>query len=451
MMLYKIHRSYILIGILLYAILFIYWRDSISFFNTINVFVFASYAFTLSFCLNKDESFYTNRNLIAITFLYSFIFVSVYIQLSDYYMGNSFMFSEADSRYYERYSFVMKDLSFPDAIEYISRYWGYDDWGASMAMALMLKIVPLKLFVNLCYILMNTIGACCLFYIGKSIMSKQYAFIGCLVYAISSYSLFFMSCFLKEEIMVFLVIVSMYMLYKYWTNRNLLYLVMGGLISLLIIFFRPPVAIFVWVAYSALLFMGTKNNTIRSFFIIVAFSVLALAANMVQYSADRYAHGGDITTSYMFTTTSLFQKLTLYAGALIGPFPQMLQYSSDLTYKPLFGAGLLFKFLLFFPFWKGIVYAVKSKSYEVYPLFAFALLEILGLSIALDGLELRKAMPHIPLFILAAFWFMDKYDEDADDTVQNTPYYIHARREFNICIVVVLIATVVWNTLKGTL
>ena len=199
MLIQKIHRFYILIGILLYAILFIYWRDSISFFNTVNVFVFASYAFILSFCLNKDESFYTNRNLIAITFLYSITFVILYMQLSDYYIGNTFIFSESDARYYERYSFIMKDLSFSDALEYISRYWGYDDWGAPMFMALMLKIVPSKLFVNFCYIVMNTIGAYCLFYIGKSIMSKQYAFIGTLSYAISSYSIFFMSCFWKEQ------------------------------------------------------------------------------------------------------------------------------------------------------------------------------------------------------------------------------------------------------------
>ena len=449
MLLSKILKSYILIGILLYAILFIYWRDSISFFNTINVFVFASYAFTLSFCLNKDESFYTNRNLIAITFLYSITFVILYMQLSDYYIGNTFIFSESDARYYERYSFIMKDLSFSDALEYISRYWGYDDWGAPMFMALMLKIVPSKLFVNFCYVMMNTIGAVCLFSIGKSIMSKQYAFFGTLAYSLSSYTMFFVSSYLKEEIMVFFVIVSMYMLYRYWERRNLLYLVSGGWISLLIIFFRPPVAIFVWVAYATLLLMGNKSNTIRVFFIILALSVIAIAANMIQYSADRYANGGEIITSYMFTTTSMFQKLTLYAGALIGPFPQMIQYSTELTYKSLYGAGLLFKFLLFFPFWKGLAYAVKSKSYEVYPLFIFALLEIIGLSIALDGLELRKALPHVPLFILAAFWFVDKYDEDADDTVQQTPYYVWTRRELYVCIGVVFIATLVWNTIKS--
>ena len=295
---------------------------------------------------------------------------------------------------------------------------------------------------------MNTIGAYCLFYIGKSIMSKQYAFICTLSYAISSYSIFFMSCFLKEETMIFLVITSMYFLYRYRETKNLMFIVFGGFLSLLIVFFRPPVAIFVWIAYSTLLLFGNKSNVIRGGFIIIGLSIFALAANMVQYSADRYAHGGEITTSYMFTTTSLFQKIILYTGAFIGPFPQLLQTTQALTYKSLFGAGLLFKFLLFFPFWKGFIYAIKSKSYDVYPLFMFALLEIVGLSIALDGLELRKAMPHIPLFILAAFWFMDKYDEDADDAVQNTPYYIWTQREFNICIVMVLVATIAWNTLK---
>jgi len=295
---------------------------------------------------------------------------------------------------------------------------------------------------------MNTLNAIFLFNIGKSVMSRQYAYLASLTYAISSYSVFFMGCGLKEEILVFLVIFSIYMLYKYMEQRKWSYLVIGTISSILIVFFRPPITVFVWVTYIVMLLNGTKSNVIRSFFIIVILFVFALAFNMMHYSVERYAHGGDVTTSYMFVTTSLFQKMALYAGALIGPFPQLLQVGEAISYKPIFGAGLLFKFLFFFAFWKGFIYAIKAKQVEVYPLFVFCLLEMVGLSIALDGLELRKAMPHIPLFILAAFWFMDIYDEDVNEEVQLSSYNIWTNRQFVACTIFVFVATLVWNTLK---
>ncbi len=450
MLLNKVIRIYILIGIVLYAILFIYWNDSISYFNGQNVFTFACYAFLLWVSANMPKEFYTSRRLGITVFVYSLFFVAMYILMSDYYMGNTFLFSEADARKYEKISTELYNMNPSEWISYLNTYkrWGADDWGAPVSMAIMLKIVPSKLFINFCYILMNTIGAICLFNIGKSIMNRQYAYMATISYSLSSYSLFFMGCGLKEEIMVLLVIVSFFMLYQFWKSRNLLYLIAGGLVSFLIIFFRSPVAVFVWVAYAALLLSGTKSNVARTFFIIIGLSVFALAFNMIQYSADRYANGGDVTTSYLFVKTSLFQKAVLYVGALIGPFPQLLQTGELLTYKSLFGSGLLLKFLLFFVFWKGFVYAIKAEKVEVYPLFVFTVLEMIGLSIALDGLELRKAMPHVPFYILSAFWFMDQYDTDVNDEILQSPYYVWTRRLLTVCFFIVFVTTLVWNTVR---
>ena len=450
MLLKETIKYYILIGIALYVILLIYWTDSISYFNLLNIFTFASYAFLLWTSANQPEEFYISRRLGITVFFYSLFFVGMYMLLSDYYMGNTFLFSEVDARTYEKMSRHLYNMSPSDWISYlrINKRWGFDDWGAPVSMALMLKMVPSKLFINFCYILMNTIGAICLFNIGKCMMIKQYAYMASVSYALSSYSMFFMGCGLKEEIMVFLVTLSFFMLYLYWNSRNLLYLILGGLLSLFVIFFRSPVAVFVWVAYASILLSGTKSNIIRSFFIIIILSVVALAFNMIQYSAERYANGGDVMTSYIFVETSMFQKVVLCIGALVGPFPQLLQVGDLLSYKSLFGAGLLYKFILFLAFWKGFVYAIKAKKVEVYPLFVFTVLEMIGLSIALDGLELRKAMPHVPFFILAAFWFMGQYDTDIDDEILQSSYYVWTRRLLVVCALFVFVATLVWNTLR---
>ena len=86
----------------------------------------------------------------------------------------------------------------------------------------------------------------------------------------------------------------------------------------------------------------------------------------------------------------------------------------------------------------------------MFPLFTFVFLEMLGLSVALDGLELRKALPHIPFFIIAAFWFMFKYDDNVDNEVLNSPYYIKTNRMLNGCIFFVVVAALIWNTIRLT-
>ena len=443
------NRAYLLVGVLLYAILAVYWGSHIGtygYYNILNVLVFCSYSFVLWNSCGKSEYFYTESRLALTVFTYSLVFVGLYMLLSHYYTGNTFIFSEADARNYERTSFAIKDMSFGQAIDYIvyQRGWTFEDWGAPMTMGFVLKMIPSKLFLNFFYVLLNTIGALLLFRIGKKLMSAQYAYMSSLTHAISSYSMFFMGVFLKEEIMVFLVIVSVYFLYEYWQSKNLIYIVIGFIASFLIVFFRPAVAVFVWISYGTLLMFGSKDNVLKGFFILIALAVAVYTYTMMRQSASRFEDASEYVNSTFSETT----KYVISLGGLIGPFPALLQMHELITYKPLLGAGLLYKFLLFFAFWKGFIHCIKSHCVYMYPVFAFVILEIIGLYFVLDTLELRKSMPHIPFFILAAFWFMDRYDEDADEEVQQTLYYVWTRREFYVCIFLVFAMTLVWNTLK---
>lgn len=448
-MLYNINRLYLLIGIMLYTLLIGYWSGNVfnyAHYNILNILTFCSFIFTIWNNTNKPESYYSEYKIVAIVFLYSIVFVSLYMMMSDYYTDNTFIFSEADARNYERTSFAIKDMSFLEAIRYIviARGWTYEDWGAPMFMGFILKLIPSKLFLNFVYVGLNTLGALFLFRIGKFIMSVQYAFLATLAYAISSYSVFFMGVFLKEQIMVFLVITSLYLLYEYWENKHMYFLVLGGVLSSLLFFFRPAITVFVWISYAVMMMSGTKSNVVKLSFIIVGIGVLGLTYSAMMQSAERF----DDASKYVNSTFSEATKIVVYLGGLVGPFPAIFQTQEIITYKPLFGSGLLYKFLLFFPFWKGFVYCLKSRSLEVLPLFSFVVVEILSLYFVLDTLELRKSMPHVPLFILAAFWYMDKYDDDADEDVQQTPYYVWSRRQLFFCAFLVFAMSLVWNTMK---
>ena len=83
----------------------------------------------------------------------------------------------------------------------------------------------------------------------------------------------------------------------------------------------------------------------------------------------------------------------------------------------------------------------------MYPLFFFVIMEMAGLCMVFDGLELRKAMPHVAIFILAAFWYMDQFDRDTDEEIRATPYYYWAFMGMRISIIAVFVFTLTWNML----
>lgn len=443
----KFCLSYLGIGISLYVFLFAYWGIGADVFNMVNVITLLAYGIFIWLSCNKPDDYYSNRRLCLTVFIYSVIFVLLFWQVSDNYTGNTFLFSERDARKYERYSMVMKDMNFDDALAYISHVWKYDDWGAPMSMAFILKLVPSKVFLNLCYVLMNTVSAYFLFDIAKRLMMVQYAYIATLVYAISSYSIFFQGCFLKEEIMMLWVILSFYSFYRYWYSRNMGWFVSAALAASVLLFFRPAVMLLLFGSYATLQLYGEKQDTRRFFFLIVILAGVLVISTLMQSVADRYVAGGDVSETHIFKTTSTFQKIGVAVGALIGPFPQLFAFADNVNKVPLHSTGILFKFLLFAPFWIGLIYAIRSRKYEVFPIFVFSVLETIAL-IAVFELEIRKFIPHIPFFIMGAFWYMSQYDEDADEDIQNTPYYIWINRLMNASIVVVFIVSLAWNILR---
>ena len=446
-MLSKMIRSYLFIGLASYLIIFLYWLNSINYYNILNTTVLLSYAYLLWICVNKEDEYFNNRRLWLTVFIYSMVFVSLYLLLSYYYVGDTFLFSYRDAKVYERFSFKMKDMGFMEALNYISN-WSFDDWGAPMGMAFILKIVPSKLFVNFCYVLMNSLVALLLFDMGKMIgMSKKYAYMSSLSYSIASYSMFMMGTFLKEEMFILLIILSMWGLYKYRDSSKIEYLLLGGVASFLIIFFRVPTALFVWLSYAVLLLLGKGSHLKKGLFALLGIAVSMLVLGLWQYSVSRYANEGDVTSSVTYATTSMFQKIIGFVSVLIGPFPTLYHITgTTLKYRALTGAGELFKFVLFLPYWKGLILCIKSKKTELYPLYVFTIGSMLGLLIVLR-IDFRFAMPSMPLFMLAAFWYMDQYDTDADESVKATRYYYWTNTELKVCLCLVFLVTLAWNVL----
>ena len=235
------------------------------------------------------------------------------------------MFSEMDAKAYLRQSSHLVNVPLSQYLVYLKSIgWGYDDWGAPVAQSFLLTIVPSKLFVNFGYVVMGTIGACALFDIGRSIMQVKYAYIASLSYSIASYSLFFCCSYLKEAILVFIVIESFWFLYKYFSGEGFYHLFIGLSISLLLFFFRPPIAVFIWIAVGAYFIMQRENNVNGSIALLVIFVIFSVAYSLVMENVNRYTSGGDITRTEGYMKGTQFTLLVSALGSLIGPFPEML-------------------------------------------------------------------------------------------------------------------------------
>lgn len=441
-------RWYVIFGVFLYVILFAYYgSDGLSWYNVLNIYTFACFSMILWCSANWSEEHISSKNIGITIFAYSVVFVILYLLMSDYYVDNTFLFSEADAKTYEKGSFELLDVPFDGWVAHkVKGGANFDDWGASMTMSLMLHIIPSKLFVNFCYILLDTVSGLCLFKMGKTIMTPRYAYMAALSYAISSYSLFYMGCYLKEEIMVTIVIISLFFLCMYRHHGKLGYLVGGGVFSLLVLFFRPAVAIFIWAAFMVMLYFKSKNGVFRSLAIIITLTVFVAAFGLIQASSEKYTGGGEVMETY--ESAGVFQKSVLIAGALIGPFPQLLQIGENINYKALYGSGLFFKLMLMTAFWTGLWHAIRHQRTEVLPIYTFVVAEMLGLSVALDGLELRKSMPHVPLTIVAAFWYLDTFDNGTDESKKETHSYVLSRKVFGLFMFVAFVIALAWNTLK---
>lgn len=447
--------TYFWTGVLLFAILIPYCDGSIHYYNLINVMLFVSYAFMIWNAIDREEYYYSCGRVASTVFIYSIIFVGINLEMSYFYTGDTFFWDYTDP--YEYYimdvKFIDNEVPFLDQPSWLERDWGWgpSDWGASMTQTLFLKIIPSRYFLFFIQTVVGSAGAAMMFGIGKKIMRIDYAYMAALTYSISSFSVFYYSSFRKEIFMVIIVIASFWCFFEYVSSRNKGLLWLCGIVTVIMFFFRPAVAGLMLMGFSSY-FVGKRINKSNAPYIIILLTMaIGLSFSVIVSKLNSFSDELAQNENYVDTTT--FGIVVSTVGVLIGPFPQLLQIGQDkMSYIPLYGPGLLLKYILFLAFWNGFVESLKKQEAIVFPLFFFTILEMLALAVMNDGLELRKAMPHICTFYLAAFWFISKYDERAS-VEESAPrlYPLTAVKPQRILFglaVLVVFSTFVWNTMR---
>lgn len=412
-LLYLYHRKIILLVIALFVILSVLRNDV--FFDSSTFVICLSFFSSLALVYSQigiDEGKCTKVRLFSITFIYSFLLVSVFLFYSYNVEGNTFLLSETDSRLYEKIVNKMLYLPYKDSFEYLFENYKFDDWGGPIYMSSVFRIYPDKLFLNFVNTILTSVSSLFVFKIGERLMSRKYAYLSALSYAISSFMIFFNGSFLKESSFVFFVILLINSIYNFIIEKRKISLIYIVIYSCVLLLFRPAVVVCVICGFSVYYFVRKGYGVYKLGLILLVILFLSYLLSSLLSIFNHYTLSGDIA-KLMLTKDikyGLSREMTYtlnWFGSFFGPFPSIL--GSNMT-SCFYGSGLLYKFLLL-PFAVfGLIKVVKIRIDYMFPLLVFFVLESFFAALVQKGMELRLTLPHIFIYYIFAFWTMEKVE-----------------------------------------
>lgn len=411
--------------------------------SVISALNFVAFFLVINTFLNGVKGSYL-ANLLVLFFIYSSFFVSLNNFASLHYSGNYFVFSEIDAVYYHNNAIQIKNYGIINGFaEYLSKTH-FENFGAVIVLSFLYTIVQSNLILNVFYVILSLLTVFLMYKLCRFYMSEKLSAICSFSFMASSYMIFFYSSGLKEPVMIFLVISFFYSVqtYKFYQSKiALLFLI---LLPFTLFLYRPVLTFFCFLAVG-LGFVFENYKSKRSVLILIFVSfVIVLGVPLVDRAISRFMASGDIMRLYeyrMLTTGGGGSSLPFLFGTNIiaqyfGPLPTFSTLHSNVL--TLYSSGLLFRMLISVPFWLGVMFIIKNKRKDLYPMLLFILFEMNALIMILDGYELRKGLPHIPLVYIIAFYAL--YHSNI------TRFFSGKRRQFTIILFLILIAIVFgWN------
>jgi hypothetical protein len=217
------------------------------------------------------------------------------------------------------------------------------------------------------------------------------------------------------------------------------------LIPLQLLLFRPVLSIFCLASVALGVVLKRKLNFPQRFFIFLFICMGIYFLEPIMSSTDKFLLGDTASMleikeiEGMVKGSVSFTYLVNALSSIFGPFPTL---SSQKVHLSFFTPGLIFKILISVPFCFGVIYIFKNNFYKIYPMIAFALLEMLSLTYILESLELRKSLPHFPLVYIVAFTFIYQYDGKIFISFKTYSWY---KKMFNVVAFVLCVLIVYWN------
>lgn len=431
-MLYKLHTNIFFVGLLTIGFIAAIVMEKVLCLMTFApLLAFVTQMCVLLYFSRDTDIEYSAKTLFSVVLSYTFLLGILFILLSLYYDGDTFVFNKADAMFYYRESMKVTELGLAGVLKYIVMRHDFDDWGALFFDSMIFYILPSKLFINIIYTFLGAISSVYLYRIGKKFMPDTYAFLAALVYGTSSYVVFLNCSLLKESLFVFLVVSVMYYQYRAIYEHSNKSLFGVALFVAFIFFFRPAVSVFLVGSISVYYAITLKRSAISLFLYIMALGIVALSMKSIVEIYNHNTAGGSVDTMIEETNNSSysggFNYFVSMFGAFFGPFPTLFSKLTGPSYMEFLAAGLVYKLFLVFPFWYGVYLVFRNKVVEMFPLTIFVLIELLLTGMVMASLELRKVILHVPFMFILTFYGIYKGMNPANMTrIVNTMAYLLA-------------------------
>ena len=202
-MLYRLHTIFLVLGVLTIGFMAsMAYERAFSIITLGAVVAFITQGGLLLHFSREDERRYSERSLFLVVLIYSILLGTVFMWISYYYDGDTFMFSKTDAMLYYNTSMHVAESGFRSGIGTIMNNYAFDDWGALIFDSIAMSIIPNKLFLNAVYVILGAFSSVLLFRISKHYMPDSYAFLAAMSYGTSSYIILFHCTFLKESLLL---------------------------------------------------------------------------------------------------------------------------------------------------------------------------------------------------------------------------------------------------------
>ena len=442
-MLYKWHNNIFIIGMLTISLIGI-WTNQFSFdlMALGTVVAFVSQMSLLLFFAQNEGGRYAEKTLFVTVLTYSILLGVVFMSLSEYFEGDTFMLTKKDAMLYYKGSMRAHDVGFLENAKYLMGKKAFDDWGAYLYDSFLMSIIPSKFFLNFSYMLTGAISSVLLFRIGQHYMPEAYAFTGAMAYGTSSFLIMFHCTFLKESLFVFLVICTFYHLCRGIHQENSHAYLFALLFLFLLFFFRPAVAAFIIISFSVYIAVKQHGSALSVFFYLAVIVGLVISLKYMMDMADRYSSSYEEKSELSGNAKAYSGGFNVFVnlfGGFFGPFPTLFtKHETGPSTIQYYGAGLTYRLFMIFPFLGGLYLIIKNKVLELLPITMFILVEMLATGMIAASLELRKVMPHIPLTYIVSFYGLSKWKESK--VLQRIPNSL----VFSVAIGILLL----WNVIK---
>lgn len=417
-MLYRLHNNILIVGVLTLCFLVILSSGrALCAITPFTMFAFITQMSLLLWFSHEDVNYYSEKDLFLVVLIYSFLTAGLIIVISNFFLGEEFLWEDPDGVFYYKEGLRSLDLGLGENVIRIISRFGFDDWGALILSAFMMYVIPSCYFMNALHILTGAISSVLLFRIGKHFMGEKYAFLAGLAYGTSSYVTMFHCTYLKESVFTFLVICAMYNFYRAVADKRNGSLFVAFLFLFIMAFYRPAVVAFLMVGFVGY-YAVTQHGSALSLFLYGMIAV-GLVASMafLQSQMDHYTEGGNtdelLAENGSANYSGGFNYFVGWFASLFGPFPTLFPNDSlgprNMNY---YGAGLLYKLFLVVPLWTGVYCSVKRFNVIMIPILGFTIVEMAASAYVMASFELRKVMLHMPFIYLVAFYGLYCLEKD---------------------------------------